>query len=60
MFPMSIVAGGMIRSVVALVVDRGGTQRHGVNPLAVAGVVRYALRGQALPKHRDEGREIPL
>jgi HAE1 family hydrophobic/amphiphilic exporter-1 len=44
----------------ALVIDRRGTQRYGVNPVAVAGVVGYALRGQALPKHRDEGREIPV
>jgi HAE1 family hydrophobic/amphiphilic exporter-1 len=44
----------------ALVVDRRGTQRYGVNPRAVAGIVGYALRGQALPKHRDEGREIPV
>jgi HAE1 family hydrophobic/amphiphilic exporter-1 len=44
----------------ALIVDRRGTQRYGVNPVAVAGVVGYALRGQALPKHRDEGREIPV
>jgi HAE1 family hydrophobic/amphiphilic exporter-1 len=44
----------------ALVVDRARTQRYGINPQVVAGVVGYALRGQALPKYRDEGREIPV
>jgi HAE1 family hydrophobic/amphiphilic exporter-1 len=44
----------------ALVVDRDRTQRYGIDPRAVAGVVGYALRGQALPKYRDEGREIPV
>jgi len=44
----------------ALVIDRGRTQRYGINPRAVAGLVSYALRGQSLPKFRDEGREIPV
>jgi HAE1 family hydrophobic/amphiphilic exporter-1 len=44
----------------ALVVDRERTQRYGIDPRAVAGVVGYALRGQGLPKYRDEGREIPV
>jgi len=44
----------------ALVVDRAGAERYGVNPLAVAGVVGYALRGQSLPKYRDAGKEIPV
>jgi HAE1 family hydrophobic/amphiphilic exporter-1 len=43
-----------------LVVDRDRAQRYGVNPQAVAGVVAYALRGQALPKYHDQGREIPV
>jgi HAE1 family hydrophobic/amphiphilic exporter-1 len=44
----------------ALVIDRERSQRYGINPQAVAGVVGYALRGQNLPKYRDEGREIPV
>jgi HAE1 family hydrophobic/amphiphilic exporter-1 len=44
----------------AFVVDRDRAQRYGVDPRAVAGVIGYALRGQALPKHRDEGKEIPV
>jgi HAE1 family hydrophobic/amphiphilic exporter-1 len=44
----------------ALTVDRERAQSYGVNPRVVAGLVGYALRGQALPKYRDEGREIPV
>jgi HAE1 family hydrophobic/amphiphilic exporter-1 len=44
----------------ALVLDRDRTQQYGVDPRAVAGVVSYALRGQSLPKHREEGREVPV
>ncbi len=43
-----------------LVIDRDRVQRFGVNPAVVAGVVGYALRGQALPKYRDEGKEVPV
>ena len=43
-----------------LVVDRDRARQYGVDPRVVAGVVGYALRGQALPKYRDEGREIPV
>lgn len=43
-----------------LVVDRDRARQYGVDPRTVAGVVSYALRGQALPKYRDEGREIPV
>lgn len=43
-----------------LVVDRDRAQLYGIDPRVVAGVVGYALRGQALPKYRDEGREIPV
>jgi HAE1 family hydrophobic/amphiphilic exporter-1 len=43
-----------------LVVDRERAERYGVNPSVVAGVVGYALRGQALPEYRDEGKEIPV
>jgi HAE1 family hydrophobic/amphiphilic exporter-1 len=45
---------------IALVVDRDGAQRYGVNPDAIAGVVGYALRGGSLPRYHDEGREIPV
>ncbi len=44
----------------AVVVDRERAQHQGVNPQAVAGVVGYALRGQALPRYTREGREIPV
>ncbi|MGH7340349.1 MAG: efflux RND transporter permease subunit, partial [Candidatus Rokuibacteriota bacterium] len=42
----------------ALVVDRERAQRQQVNPQVVAGVVGYALRGQALPEIHRDGREI--
>ncbi|MDX1630668.1 MAG: efflux RND transporter permease subunit, partial [Thermoanaerobaculia bacterium] len=45
---------------VALVVDRDRTQRLGVSPRVVAGVVGYAIRGQALPRYSWDGREIPV
>ena len=44
----------------ALVIDRDRTQRHGVNPQVVAGVVGYALRGTSLPRYHKDGREIPV
>jgi len=43
-----------------LIVDRQKAQHVGANPQVVAGVVGYALRGRALPKYRDAGREIPV
>ncbi|MFQ5701518.1 MAG: efflux RND transporter permease subunit, partial [Acidobacteriota bacterium] len=43
-----------------LIVDRDRAQRVGVNPQVVAGVVGYALRGQALPRFHKEGHEIPV
>ncbi len=43
-----------------LVIDRERTQRLGVNPEVVAGVVRNSLGGQSLPKFYREGREIPV
>lgn len=43
-----------------LVVDRDRARLYGIDPRVVAGVVGYALRGQSLPKYRDEGREIPV
>jgi HAE1 family hydrophobic/amphiphilic exporter-1 len=44
----------------ALVVDRERAQNYDVNPQTIAGLVAYALRGQALPKYRDAGREVPV
>jgi hydrophobic/amphiphilic exporter-1 (mainly G- bacteria), HAE1 family len=44
----------------SLVIDRDRAQRQGVNPAVIAGVVGYALRGQALPKFYAEGREIQV
>jgi HAE1 family hydrophobic/amphiphilic exporter-1 len=43
-----------------LVIDRDRAQRQGVNPQVVAGVVGYALRGQALPEIYAGGREIQV
>ncbi len=43
-----------------VVLDRERSQRYGIDPQAVAGVVSYALRGQALPRYRDQGKEIPV
>jgi HAE1 family hydrophobic/amphiphilic exporter-1 len=53
-------SGGTQPSELALVVDREKAQHVGANPQVVAGVVGYALRGSALPKYRDQGREIPV
>jgi len=47
-------------SELALVVDRERAEQYGVNPEVIAGVVGSALRGAALPKYRDEGKEIPV
>jgi len=44
----------------SLVVDRDRAQRQQVNPRVVAGVVGYALRGQALPEFYQDGREIQV
>ncbi len=45
---------------IALVVDRDKAQHYDVNPEVIAGVVGYALRGNALPKYNADGREIPV
>jgi len=47
-------------SEMALVLDRKRAQSMGVNPTAVATVIGYALRGQALPRFRRDGKEIPV
>ncbi|HEX9799133.1 MAG TPA: efflux RND transporter permease subunit [Thermoanaerobaculia bacterium] len=44
----------------ALVVDRERARAQGVSPQVVAGVVAYALRGQALPRASYRGRQIPV
>jgi HAE1 family hydrophobic/amphiphilic exporter-1 len=44
----------------AIVVDRERTQRYGVNPQFVAGVVSTALMGMELPKYHKDGKEIPV
>ena len=44
----------------ALVIDRDRAQRQQINPMVLAGVVGYALRGQALPEYYVDGREIPV
>jgi HAE1 family hydrophobic/amphiphilic exporter-1 len=43
-----------------IIVDRERTQRFGVNPEHVAGVVNTALMGVQLPKYRDGSKEIPV
>lgn len=47
-------------SELALVIDRDRAERQQVNPMAVAGMVGYALRGQALPRFYTGGRDIPV
>lgn len=54
------MAGDRAPNELALVLDRARAQRQGVNPEAVAGVVGYALRGQALPRYSKDGKEIPV
>jgi HAE1 family hydrophobic/amphiphilic exporter-1 len=44
----------------ALVVDRQLTQQQQISPAVVAGVVGYALRGQALSRFRTGGNDIPV
>ncbi len=44
----------------ALVIDRTRAQHQGVSPQVVAGLVGYALRGEALPRYTREGREVPV
>lgn len=47
-------------SEMALVVDRDRANASSVNPEVIAGLVGYALRGSALPKFNQDGREIPV
>lgn len=53
-------AGGQIPNELGLVIDREKAQHLNVNPQVIAGVVGYALRGQALPKFQADGREVPV
>ena len=45
---------------IGLVVDRERAQRLGVSPQVVAAVVGYAIRGQALPRFSNDGKEVPV
>ena len=47
-------------SELALIIDRDQTTARSVNPEWLAGIVGNALRGAALPKYKDAGREIPV
>jgi HAE1 family hydrophobic/amphiphilic exporter-1 len=53
-------AGGQTPNELGLVIDRDRAQHLNVDPQAIAGVVGYALRGQALPKFHADGREVPV
>ncbi len=44
----------------ALRINRERAAAAGVNPEVIAGLIGYALRGNALPKYNDGGREIPV
>lgn len=44
----------------ALEVERDRANQAGVDPNVIAAVVGFALRGSALPRFRDESREIPV
>lgn len=44
----------------ALQIDRDRAQRLGINPEAIAGVVRNSLGGRSLPELYRDGREIPV
>jgi HAE1 family hydrophobic/amphiphilic exporter-1 len=45
---------------VALVLERERARAQGVSSQVVAGMVGYALRGQALPRATYQGRQIPV
>ena len=47
-------------SELGLVIDRERAQAQAINPETIAGVIGYALRGQALPKYNRDGKEIPV
>ncbi len=47
-------------SELGLMVDRERATASQVNPEVIAGMVGYALRGAALPRYSEAGREIPV
>lgn len=47
-------------SELGLVIDRDRATASQVNPEVIAGMVGYALRGAALPRYSEAGREIPV
>jgi HAE1 family hydrophobic/amphiphilic exporter-1 len=53
-------AGDPSPNELALVVDRQQAQQQEINPQVIAGVVGYALRGQALKRYRTGGKDIPV
>ncbi len=53
-------AGDRPNDEMAIQLDREQAQRLGVNPEAVAGVVRNSIGGRLLPKIYRDGREIPV
>jgi HAE1 family hydrophobic/amphiphilic exporter-1 len=53
-------SGDRSASELALVINRERAQRQGINPQVIAGVVGYALRGQALPRFYRDGKDIPV
>lgn len=53
-------SGDMSPNELALVVDRERTQRQGISPRTIAGVVAAGLRGQPLPRYHDQGKEVPM
>ena len=47
-------------SELGLVVNRERAQQQNINPMVVAGMVGYALRGQQLNRYRTDGNDIPV
>ena len=47
-------------SEMALALDRERMQAQDINPMVVAAVVGYALRGESLPRFHKDGKEIPV
>ncbi|MEM1178187.1 MAG: efflux RND transporter permease subunit [Acidobacteriota bacterium] len=53
-------AADEVAEEMAIRLDRERVQRLGINPQAVAGVIRNSIGGRALPKFYRDGREIPV
>jgi HAE1 family hydrophobic/amphiphilic exporter-1 len=47
-------------SELGLVINRERAQQQNINPMVVAGMVGYALRGQQLNRYRTDGNDIPV